>query len=563
MKRVNTLLGMLVATGLILSACGPASPTPAPTTPPEPAPTQPAAPAEPTKAPEPTPAPTPTPTPQPLEISFMEIAYGTPPRFPSDYTRWLEKELGVKFTDAIFIPSNEYENRQNVMLAADEVPVLTKFRQAPLAMYTQPQFDAIANGMFHELTPYIKDPDFAKKYPNLGKIPQEIWDNITLNGQIWSIPSNLEPPTFNSLCIRRDLFEAAGYKVPDDLPKTIDELKEIILKLTDKQAGIYGWHFVGTNFDGATGKAFINAFTGVHDWAIDDEGNFTFQAFMPEYKDWLNFMRDLYEAGAINPEFALGQNNADWQEKGKAATKTWRWHVCGEMKDPQTGELRPADMKAGSNPDGKIKVINAPPVLGPKAYTVDANRGYFTSYAISSKFPKERIPELLAVIDKWIDDKYTREVVNTLPDELGYTEVKDGKKVFTQKWADDAAGAFTIGIRPWGATVEDWVYHQKTYGNFTDEGIEQIKAGATAQFEGYEKSPGVRPWSLRLYSPTFVAKWGELTAKLNDNRVKYIMGQMTEAEWDAYVKSIVESADYQQIIKEYKEAYLASPWSKK
>ncbi len=68
---------------------------------------------------------------------------------------------------------------------------------------------------------------------------------------------------------------------------------------------------------------------------------------------------------------------------------------------------------------------------------------------------------------------------------------------------------------------------------------------------------------MRLYSPTFVSKWGELTAKLSDNRVKYIMGQMSEADWDAYVKSIVDSPTYKQIIKEYKEAYLASPWSKK
>lgn len=41
------------------------------------------------------------------------------------------------------------------------------------------------------------------------------------------------------------------------------------------------------------------------------------------------------------------------------------------------------------------------------------------------------------------------------------------------------------------------------------------------------------------------------------------MGQMAEAEWDEYVKSIIESADYQQIIREYKEAYLASPRLKK
>ena len=56
-------------------------------------------------------------------------------------------------------------------------------------------------------------------------------------------------------------------------------------------------------------KAFAIAFTGQTDWTVDENGDFQYMQFNEKYIDFLNWMKDLYDAGALDPEFALG--NAD------------------------------------------------------------------------------------------------------------------------------------------------------------------------------------------------------------------------------------------------------------
>lgn len=44
---------------------------------------------------------------------------------------------------------------------------------------------------------------------------------------------------------------------------------------------------------------------------------------------------------------------------------------------------------------------------------------------------------------------------------------------------------------------------------------------------------------------------------MKDNRALVVMGKMTLEQWDEYVKGIVESADYKQVVSELKELYSA------
>jgi len=50
-------------------------------------------------------------------------------------------------------------------------------------------------------------------------------------------------------------------------------------------------------------------------------------------------------------------------------------------------------------------------------------------------------------------------------------------------------------------------------------------------------------------------KWGDLTRKLEDTKIQYVMGELSEADWDAYVESITSNKDYQKILEELKEEY--------
>ena len=62
---------------------------------------------------------------------------------------------------------------------------------------------------------------------------------------------------------------------------------------------------------------------------------------------------------------------------------------------------------------------------------------------------------------------------------------------------------------------------------------------------------------LTINSQAYNDKWTKITQKLKDNRALVVMGKMSLEQWDEYVKGIVESADYKQVVSELKELYLA------
>ncbi|MCL5996708.1 MAG: hypothetical protein M1546_11730, partial [Chloroflexi bacterium] len=55
-----------------------------------------------------------------------------------------------------------------------------------------------------------------------------------------------------------------------------------------------------------------------------------------------------------------------------------------------------------------------------------------------------------------------------------------------------------------------------------------------------------------------MSKWGDLTAKSEENRVKYVTGKLSEADWDAWVAEMTKSDVYQAVLKEFKASAGAS-----
>jgi len=97
----------------------------------------------------------------------------------------------------------------------------------------------IENGFFYPLDEYFekwsKEEDLNKKI-----IPQA-WKVIRQKGHIWGVPSGF---SVNALIYRKDLFKKAGLD-PNRGPRDWDELYEYALKLTDQEAGRYGFGLFG------------------------------------------------------------------------------------------------------------------------------------------------------------------------------------------------------------------------------------------------------------------------------------------------------------------------------
>jgi putative aldouronate transport system substrate-binding protein len=480
-----------------------------------------------------------------MKLSIMLVSWSnTPPPKDNPFEKRIE-EITDTNLELTWVHYNEYESRQNVGLTSGDIPDMVQLLSKGPQLFTSVQAKAIEAGVFHNLAEYINAPDFADKYPNLGKIPRSLWEKVSFKGGIYAIPRNIEPETFTGIWLREDLLERKGLPVP----LTTDELADTLIELTDPSKQMYGLDLDGAGqIDSAPMKAIAAAFTGIADWGVNDLGDFVYRDFTPEYKDYLAWLKKLYNAKAIHPEFALGQKSATFKS-GTAAAVVHRWHSLLPAEKPYA--------KFENSVDPGAKAVLIKPVKGPKMYSVDANRGFWTQNAISSNVAKENIPHILAFLDWMASDEALNLFLNGI--EGIHYEMKNGRMDKNQ----DMLSNDGIGGEPWiMQTVRDADYFFNDLLEKRGGTAEELKTAREAISFTEEKYAEARKelnygnHHFNLYSPTLLSQWDRLTKNLQDNRVKVIMGKMSFDEWDRYVNGITSSSTYKQILEELKAEYV-------
>lgn len=520
-RRTKLLSVVLLSLALVLAACSSGSPG--------------GEASEPKKSKESVTSPSASTEPEkPLKLSIMVTSWGPAVTKDNPLLLELEKRTNTDL-DVTMIPFAEYNDRFNVTLASGSIPDIVNYISPPGQLLSSNIVQGIQGGMFHDLTEYIEDPEFDSKYPNLAKIPKGVWQYAKYNGKNYVLPRNLSPVSFMGLWLRKDIFDASGQKIP----KTIEEFTDLIMQL-DNPPEMYGLHFQGKNaMDGSNMKAFANAFTGFRDWRINEAGEFEYQAFVSEYKDFLTWLKKLYDAKVIDPEFPLGQGASEFG-KGKSVAINHTWQTF--IQSPNFNLLKDA------GPDATSLLLS--PLQGPKGHAIDFSPGFGYPALVSSKLPKEDIPRLLEFWDYTASPEHKEFTTWGIKD-VHYTE-ENGKKVLnTEKAEADALGS--ISMLMWSPT-RDFIQEHRNYGA-SEEILSHVESVAKEVNRVYEEDYANDPFPVfNLNAPAYASKWANLTKDLDDNRVKVVVGVMSIEQWDQYVASITSSSDYKQIVAEFKAA---------
>lgn len=459
----------------------------------------------------------------PLEVSWMNIAYGAPPPGGDAVGQRIEAETNTKISWQ-WVPLNGYKERLNVALNTGDLADIT---QVPTSnpIYETATNEAIQAGVFHDLTPYLTG-DNLKKYPNLAAYPSAIWDNMTYNGKIWGIPRHPNPPIFTTVHIRKDLLDRAGLPAPT----TWEELTDVLLQLSDPP-GLYGLAMKSTS----SADVIANAITGIQNWEVDGEGNFKYRDFMPAFKIYMRWLKQLYDAGAIHPEFPIVEGSeTDLFKTGKYVAVAANTHMftipdwLAKLKENAPG----ADVLT-------LKVLK-----GPKGYATSMATGSWTNLMIGSRVPESDIPRLLKLIDFTSSPVYQRLALYGI-EGVHYT-TKNGAVERNDKYRNEGIEAYT-----WN----DGTYTGADNYLLWDADPDKLRRYKEVFDDSQLKSTYSNP-AFNLYSPSLVNKWGDLTRDLERNKVKFVMGVLSEEDWDQYVNRLVSSADYVQIAEELKTAYL-------
>ena len=133
-----------------------------------------------------------------------------------------EKFTGIHL-DHQFIPNNEYYDKLKLAFASDEVPEVFDLNGANLALYA-------SQGAIYDLTDLLKASELYDK------VDPAIWEAISINGRIYSIPK--EMPSAAVTYVRGDWLERLGMKAPTNYEEFLDMIRRFKEEIPECEIGL-------------------------------------------------------------------------------------------------------------------------------------------------------------------------------------------------------------------------------------------------------------------------------------------------------------------------------------
>ncbi len=207
---------------------------------------------------------------------------------------------GVKL-NITWVPDSGYGERTTLTLAdpnnMPEVMVMQGVRDAIM-------ISSARAGAFWDLTDYVAD---AENYPNLAAGAQSVYDNIAVDGHVYGI-YRARAYARAGIYYRNDYAAQVGYENP---PANVEEFKDMCLKLAALDPNLYVFNMC-KYVAGTIG--IMTVMNGApFQYGVNDEGKI-YPAFEdPAFQEGLDFMRELYAAGGIDPNF-MTIESGNWND---------------------------------------------------------------------------------------------------------------------------------------------------------------------------------------------------------------------------------------------------------
>lgn len=435
--------------------------------------------------------------------------------------------------DITWIPVNTLAEKTKITLASGDMNDMMYIENT-----TDSQFvTAAEQGAFWDITPYIAE------YENLSALPAEMWENAKIRGKLYGVPRPrpMEGTGVMPL-VRMDWLDKLGL----EMPKTIDELyaaaKAISEGDPDGNGKVDTYGLTGNVDPGGMGTfSWVEqVFTMTPgNWQLVD-GKLQPKFFDPNMKLALEWLHKAYTEKVIPPDFAvLKYNQARDNFMGNKAG------FLGSSIKPQWLFME-ALLKL--DPNGDIAPMVS--ITGPNGeYAGEKGIGFYGMYAIPKSVPEAKMKQILGVMDKGATDEVGNLAQFGLKD-VHYT-VKDGDTSYiiaTEKAEADNIGAITNNTSNLFAN-----YNKYYYGFYP--GIPEDHYARNKQTIDERAKLSIPKVESGLISDTYLLIGPDLEKKLQDLKVKIIMGDEPMSAWDDAVNDLKQDAQLQKAIDEMTEAY--------
>jgi len=320
------------------------------------------------------------------------------------------EKTGVKL-NVTWVPNSGYGEQTTLTLA--------DVNNLPEVMVMQGPRDAIMlksarDGAFWDLTDFVAD---AANYPNLAAGEKSVYDNIAVDGRLYGI-YRARAYARAGIYYRNDYAAQAGYA---EEPATVEEFKDMCLKMAALDPNMYvinmckyvaGTIGIMTVMNGAPYQYGVNAEGKIYP-AFED----------PAFQEGLDFLRELYAAGGIDPNFmTIESGNWDDAERSdppKAVMRLdcldngyryeeWLEENKGTDKEKPVVSL----LTAIPNKDGKIQIW-------------PQNIGASGEIVITRAVSAEKLPKVVKFLD-WCNSQDGQTLLNCGLQDVTYWIHSDG-----------------------------------------------------------------------------------------------------------------------------------------
>ncbi len=436
------------------------------------------------------------------------------PQSGNDIQKAIENYTNTQLTITPY-PGSTLHEMLPTMIASDELPMVVSFGGSQLSKTYM--INAMKSGAFWDLTDYIKD------YPNIARISDITLEACSIDGHLYGLPKQ-RGLSRDAVGYRYDWLENLGLEEP----KTVEDLYNVMIAFTEKDPDGNGKN---DTYGTCLNPLFwLNIYLGgANGWKYED-GNMVLDRFTPEYQQALDMVKNLYEKGVLHPEFSIhnrSQIEALWTE-GKAGMyfniNNFAQYAMEKDADVHVNGVFTSD----------------------KGTFTSAGTGHNGVLAISKSVVKDE--ETLRKILKFFNDLGDEEMCNLLVlGEKGvHYNIENGEAVPVPEKVDEVGTQIYL---PYAAPIAV-LYPDLNTMPVKRSYLQQRTVEVLEENEPY----AVANPTTGLISETNNELGADLGTLLSDADTKYIMGEITKAQWLEQLEQWkLNGGDI--IAKEYAQAY--------
>lgn len=469
-----------------------------------------------------------------ITITMMQELYNETPDSESDFFTYMEEKLNVNL-EVNFVPTSGYIDKVNTQLASGDLPMVLTANNS--LKNSAGITNAIDNDGFWALDDYIQD------YPNLYDfIGETTFNNSRIHGKIYGIPRLRILPR-NGGFYRADWAEALNIEAP----QTLDELYDMLYAFTyDDPDGngkddTWGFEMGYTVADWQSWNGIQTicvALGGPNGWSMVD-GKMQPDFMSAEYKESLDFFKKLYDNGCMNKDFAVltGNQRVDVFNEGNSGML---FHVVDDVQNIE-------DTLKKVVPDASLTLLPALKAEDGNTY-INSTAGYnglimFNKYGDNAIQSEEDLRKVLSFYDSLCTEEW-QDFLSYGIEGIHYEIGENGEKEFIL--TDDGTAVLGKDSGDFSQLCPVPAYTEKE----SDTDLIKDMHAQVKERENYLVSNPV----VNLPSDTYTEYGSELDTIIMDANIKYIMGEIDEAGYQAEVDKWM-SRGGEKVIEEYTEAY--------